>query len=103
MQLSLDLAKPGGMKDLVPAAESSRPSSSRSQPNPDEIATSVIGVKLARIAIVVAILALREVLSRTGIVNPRLLPSASDTFRRWAICCSAPPCRRISWLREARS
>ncbi|WP_407178887.1 ABC transporter permease [Bradyrhizobium sp. STM 3562] len=35
---------------------------------------------LARIAIVVALFALWEVLSRTGIVNPRLLPSASDTL-----------------------
>jgi NitT/TauT family transport system permease protein len=39
-----------------------------------------LGLKLARIAIVVAIFALWEVLSRTGIVNPRLLPSASDTL-----------------------
>jgi NitT/TauT family transport system permease protein len=39
-----------------------------------------LGVKLARIAIVVAIFALWEFLSRTGIVNPRLLPSASDTL-----------------------
>jgi len=35
---------------------------------------------LARIAITIAILALCEVLSRTGLVNPRLLPSASETF-----------------------
>jgi ABC-type nitrate/sulfonate/bicarbonate transport system permease component len=35
---------------------------------------------LARIAITVAILTLWEVLSRTGLVNPRLLPSASDTL-----------------------
>ena len=42
--------------------------------------TSGLGLKLARIAIVVAIFALWEVLSRTGIVNPRLLPSASDTL-----------------------
>ena len=39
-----------------------------------------LAVKLARIAIVVAIFALWEFLSRTGIVNPRLLPSASDTL-----------------------
>ena len=39
-----------------------------------------LGINLARIAIVVAIFALWEVLSRTGIVNPRLLPSASDTL-----------------------
>jgi ABC-type nitrate/sulfonate/bicarbonate transport system permease component len=39
-----------------------------------------LGVAIARFAIVVAILALWEVLSRTGLVNPRLLPSASDTL-----------------------
>src|SRR5215510_6204726 len=39
-----------------------------------------LGVNLARIAIVVAIFALWEALSRSGIVNPRLLPSASDTL-----------------------
>jgi len=42
--------------------------------------TTNLGLKLARIAIVVAIFALWEVLSRTGIVNPLLLPSASDTL-----------------------
>jgi NitT/TauT family transport system permease protein len=35
---------------------------------------------LARIAIIVAILALWEFLSRSGIVDPRLLPSASETL-----------------------
>jgi ABC-type nitrate/sulfonate/bicarbonate transport system permease component len=39
-----------------------------------------LGIKLARFAIVLAIFALWEMLSRTGIVNPRLLPSASDTL-----------------------
>jgi ABC-type nitrate/sulfonate/bicarbonate transport system permease component len=39
-----------------------------------------IGIKLARFAIVLAIFALWEMLSRTGIVNPRLLPSASETL-----------------------
>jgi ABC-type nitrate/sulfonate/bicarbonate transport system permease component len=39
-----------------------------------------LGLKLARIAIVIAIFALWELLSRTAIVNPRLLPSASDTL-----------------------
>ena len=34
----------------------------------------------SRIAIIIAIFALWEVLSRTGLVNPRLLPSASDTL-----------------------
>jgi NitT/TauT family transport system permease protein len=38
------------------------------------------GVGFARFAVIVAILALWEVLSRTGLVNPRLLPTASDTF-----------------------
>jgi len=37
-------------------------------------------VKATRIAIVVALFAVWELLSRTGIVNPRLLPSASDTL-----------------------
>ena len=39
-----------------------------------------LGLKAARIAIVVASFALWELLSRTGMVNPRLLPSASDTL-----------------------
>src|SRR5215472_6351685 len=39
-----------------------------------------IGVIAARVAIVVALFAIWEILSRTGIVNPRLLPSASDTL-----------------------
>jgi ABC-type nitrate/sulfonate/bicarbonate transport system permease component len=39
-----------------------------------------LGMKAARIAIVLAVFALWETLSRIGIVNPRLLPSASDTF-----------------------
>ena len=39
-----------------------------------------IQITIARIALVVAILALWEILSRTGLVNPRLLPSASDTL-----------------------
>jgi ABC-type nitrate/sulfonate/bicarbonate transport system permease component len=37
-------------------------------------------ISLARIAIIVAILALWEFLSRSAIVNPRLLPSASETL-----------------------
>ena len=40
----------------------------------------VVAIKLARFAIVIAIFVLWELLSRTGIVNPRLLPSASDTL-----------------------
>jgi ABC-type nitrate/sulfonate/bicarbonate transport system permease component len=39
-----------------------------------------LAVKMARVAIVVAIFAGWEALSRTGMVNPRLLPSASDTL-----------------------
>ena len=42
--------------------------------------TGRFGVKAARVAIVLAAFALWELLSRTGIVNPRLLPSASDTL-----------------------
>src|SRR6516164_11653394 len=42
--------------------------------------TSRLHTSLARIAIIVAIFALWEFLSRSGIVNPRLLPSASDTL-----------------------
>jgi len=39
-----------------------------------------LAVKATRFGIVVALFAIWEMLSRTGIVNPRLLPSASDTF-----------------------
>ena len=39
-----------------------------------------IAIKIARFAIVAAIFALWEILSRTGMVNPRLLPPASDTL-----------------------
>jgi NitT/TauT family transport system permease protein len=39
-----------------------------------------LGTILSRIAIIVAILVLWELLSRTGVVNPRLLPTASDTL-----------------------
>ena len=41
---------------------------------------AALGIKVARFAIVMAIFLAWEVLSRTGIVNPRLLPSASDTL-----------------------
>ena len=41
---------------------------------------SMIGIRIARLAIVVALFALWETLSRTGLVNPRLLPSASETL-----------------------
>jgi ABC-type nitrate/sulfonate/bicarbonate transport system permease component len=39
-----------------------------------------LGTILSRIAIIVAIFVLWELLSRTGIANPRLLPTASDTL-----------------------
>jgi len=39
-----------------------------------------LGIRIARLAFVVAIFALWEALSRTGAVNPRLLPSASETL-----------------------
>src|SRR5258706_9422145 len=42
--------------------------------------SGTLGIKAARIAIVLAVFALWEALSRAGIVNPRLLPSASETF-----------------------
>jgi NitT/TauT family transport system permease protein len=42
--------------------------------------TSRLALALSRIAIILAILALWEFLSRSGIVNPRLLPSASETL-----------------------
>ena len=42
--------------------------------------TGTLGIKAARVAVVLAVFALWEALSRTGAVNPRLLPSASDTL-----------------------
>ncbi len=42
--------------------------------------TGRLTMSLARIAIVAALFALWEALSRGGLVNPRLLPSASDTL-----------------------
>jgi ABC-type nitrate/sulfonate/bicarbonate transport system permease component len=42
--------------------------------------TGTLRIKAARVAMAVAIFAVWEILSRTGIVNPRLLPSASDTL-----------------------
>jgi len=38
------------------------------------------GITIARVAIILALLVLWEALSRTGLINPRLLPSASDTL-----------------------
>ena len=42
--------------------------------------TGAFGLKAARLAIVLALFALWEILARTGAVNARLLPSASDTL-----------------------
>ena len=42
--------------------------------------TGALGIKAARVAVVLAVFALWEILSRTGAVNARLLPSASDTL-----------------------
>jgi ABC-type nitrate/sulfonate/bicarbonate transport system permease component len=39
-----------------------------------------IGIKVARIAIILAVFPVWELMSRIGLVNPRLLPSASDTL-----------------------
>ena len=39
-----------------------------------------IGIKFWRIAVILAIFPLWELMSRTGLVNPRLLPSASETL-----------------------
>ena len=39
-----------------------------------------IGIKFWRVAIILAIFPLWELMSRTGFVNPRLLPSASETL-----------------------
>ena len=41
---------------------------------------SGLAVKATRVGIVVALFAIWEMLSRTGMVNPRLLPSAFDTL-----------------------
>jgi sulfonate transport system permease protein len=48
---------------------------------------------LARVAIVLALIGLWELLSRTGIVNPRLLPAASDTFAMLADLLGRPKLR----------
>jgi ABC-type nitrate/sulfonate/bicarbonate transport system permease component len=42
--------------------------------------TGSVGIRLARLAIVAGVFALWEALSRTGVVNPRLLPPASETL-----------------------
>ena len=55
---------------------------------------SGLGVKAARVAIVVALFAIWEILSRTGLVNPRLLPSASDTLATLGDLCSGRACAR---------
>src|ERR1700761_7068083 len=42
--------------------------------------TGPFGLKAARVAVVLAVFALWEILARTGAVNARLLPAASDTL-----------------------
>ena len=42
--------------------------------------TGTFGIKAARAAVALAVFAIWELLARTGTVNPRLLPSASDTL-----------------------
>jgi ABC-type nitrate/sulfonate/bicarbonate transport system permease component len=42
--------------------------------------TGTFGIKAARVAVVLGVFAVWEALARTGAVNPRLLPSASDTL-----------------------
>jgi NitT/TauT family transport system permease protein len=42
--------------------------------------TGTLGIKAARVAVVLVVFALWEVLSRTGAVSPRLLPSASESL-----------------------
>lgn len=42
--------------------------------------TNGLVLKLARLAMILSIIAAWELVSRTGLVNPRLLPSASDTL-----------------------
>ena len=44
------------------------------------MAGNKLWIAIARLAIVVALFSLWETLSRTGIVNPRLLPAASETL-----------------------
>ena len=50
-------------------------------------------IALGRIAIVIALLALWEALSRLGAVNPRLLPSASDTLSAFIELLARPGVR----------
>src|SRR5437667_396444 len=54
-----------------------------------------LGIKLARVAIIIAIFALWEALSRSGTVNPRLLPAASDTLARSYGATSAQTALRV--------
>ena len=55
-----------------------------------------LGVKAARVAIVLAVFALWEMLSRTGIVNPRLLPRRPIPSSCSVSCYSARVCETIS-------
>ncbi len=71
-----------GMKDLVPVGgDHLDASSSRFRPSSEAGAMqSGLGVKATRVAHRGGVVRAMEILSRTGIVNPRLLPSASDTL-----------------------
>jgi NitT/TauT family transport system permease protein len=55
--------------------------------------SSALAIKASRFAIVAALFALWELLSRTGFVNPRLLPSASDTLLTLADLLGRPGVR----------
>ena len=81
LQLALDMAKAGGIRILDRRQRSFQRSSSLCQRSSEAGAMqSGLAVKATRVGIVVALFAIWEMLSRTGIVNPRLLPSASDTL-----------------------
>ena len=66
--------------------------------------TGTLGIKAARVAVVLAVFALWEILSRTGAVNPRLLPSASDTLAMLGdLLAARQRAQRSSRHRRARS
>jgi len=58
---------------------------------------SRIALALSRIAIVIAIFAVWEMLARTGLVNPRLLPPASETLATLADLLERASVATISW------
>ena len=59
--------------------------------------SGTLGIKVARIAIVLAVFALWETLSRTGIVNPGCFPRHPRPSQCLASCCSAPAYETILW------